>query len=386
MHRLLLHIGSILIAVAAVMLAAMIVVSCSRDLAVIKEQPETDYCNVGLRLTLDEIPDTKAPSGDYDDGRSTPYENYINVAGGDFRLLLFESAEPYGLAAEVTGIEIKAIEADAYTSKTYVLLGQVPAGMNDGSYKVVFLANWNGCGVAYPAVTPGETTIDDVAERSRYECPSDFRLGTGRGIPMFGIKDCEGLTFRQDSFTDFGRLHLLRAMAKIQVKAADSGTPIVGAFMTRSNDSGLAAPFGIYTQGDYVRNSYVNDYLDDIHLPDPLAVTSDVPFTEQEDGSFVLYVPEYDNTSASATPSRIHLKFDAGDGIDDEIIFEDDIDFKYYTVQAAADAGSKVGDMFDVKRNHYYKYTVSKNVDLSMKIVVDVIPYSEVTLEPDFGL
>lgn len=384
MYRPLLHIPESLVAVAVVLLA-LIPLSCSHDLG--EENPETGFCNVGLRLTLDEIGGTKAPEGNYDDGRSTPYENYINVIDGDFRLMLFEATAPYTLVTEIKDIEITAVEADVYASKTYILLGQVPASVKSASYKLLFVANWQGCGGTYPALTPGVTTIDGLAESSTYGYVRGFCPGTGRGIPMFGIKDCENLEFRKDVFTDFGKLHLLRAMAKIEVRPSEYGLPIADAVMTRSNDAGLAVPFGVYSQTDYVKNSYIMDYLDTIHIPESTEVTDNIPFIKQEDGSFVLYVPEYDNTSpsASATMSRIHLKFDASDGID-EIYFDGDVDFKYYSAQAALDAGKNVGDRFDVKRNHYYRYTVTKKVDLSMKIEVDVIPYSEVILEPGFGL
>lgn len=384
MYRPLLHIREFFMAVAVVLLA-LIPLSCSDDMG--GEIPETGFCNVGLRLTLDEIGGTKAPEGSYDDGRSTPYENYINVIDGDFRLMLFEATAPYRLVTEIKNIEITAVEADVYTSKTYILLGQVPASVRNASYKLLFVANWRGCDGEYPELVPGETTIDGLAEASTYGYVSGFRPGSGRGIPMFGIKDCENLEFKEDVFTDFGKLHLLRAMAKIEVRPSEYGLPIADAVMTRSNDAGLAVPRKIYSQTDYVKNSYIMDYLDTIHIPESTEVTDDIPFFKQDDGSFVLYVPEYDNTSpsASATMSRIHLKFDASDGID-EIYFDGDVDFKYYSAQAALDAGKNVGDRFDVKRNHYYRYTVTKKVDLSMEIVVDVIPYSEVNLEPGFGL
>lgn len=358
---------------------AVMPVSCARMDTVM---PQVDFCSVGLRLTLDEIPVSKAPSGDYDDGRSVFYENYINVAQNDFRLLLFESSAPYKLVTEIKNIEITAVEADVRTSKTYVIIGEAPTSVGNASYKVVFVANWVGCGGVYPVVVPGVSTIDDISSVSSYNYAAGFGLGLGRGIPMFGIKDCADVEFVPNEFTDLGRLHLLRAMAKIEVKPAEDGLPISSVVLTRANTTGLAAPFGIYAQSDYVRNTYVNDYLDNLYLPNPVSVAADIPFAKQSDGSFVLYVPEYDNTSASAIQSRIHLVFDAGEGMD----VSDNLDFKYYSYQAAYDSGKSLGEEFDVKRNHYYKYTVKKKADLSVNIFVDVVPYSEVILKPEFGL
>lgn len=366
----------------ALLLMVLVPVSCSDKL---DGTQEYGCCNVGLRLTLDEISSTKAPSGSYDDGRSTTYENYINVAEQDFKVLLFEPSAPYRLASEIQNIKINAVEADRLTSKTYLMLGDVPATMKSGSYKVVFLANWKGCGGHYPAVTPGVTTIDDIAKGSSFNYAADFSLGPGRGIPMYGVKDCGNLKFEKDMLTDFGRMHLLRAMAKVEVRPSETGLPIKSATLTRSYSSGLAAPLKIYRQEDYVRGSYINDYLDSIHLPDNPSVIESLPFTKKDDGSFVIYLPEYDNTSASATASQIHLVFDASDSFD-EILYEEDIDFKYYSIQAALDAGRNLGDKFDVKRNHCYIYTVTKKIDQGIRIVVDVIPYSSVELDPEFGL
>lgn len=381
MNKFSIHISSLFKAVIVLPMLVSMLTACS-DNEVESPLPGTGYRTISLRMTLDGIGATRTPSGDYDDGRQTAYENYINVIDGDFKALLFHQEAPYTLAAEVTDVELTAVEADVPTSKVYILIGKVPESMQNGNYKLMMLANWEGCEASYPApMTPDVTTIDALTANTGniFHYPEPFTLGVGRGIPMFGIKDCNNVVFRKNVAADLGQLHLLRAMAKVEVQMkAPSDVTITSATMTRVNSTGLAAPKGIYTQGDYVKNSYIEDYLADIHLPEgTLTVRENVPFTDLSDGRFIIYVPEYDNTSASAVKSRIHLVFSNG--------VEGDLDFKFYDTDAAAAAGETVGTPFDIKRNYYYQYKVILN-GAEVDAVVDVIPYSEIYLDPDFGL
>lgn len=373
MNKTFINKSSRLFAAVAMPVLAFLLVSCSNEDTTADKQ-EAGYCSVSLRITVEGIGSTRAtPAGDYDDGRPTAYENYINVIGGDYKMLLFKSDSPYQLAAEVTETSIVAVESNPTTSKTYILSGRIPSNIPDGSYKLMLLANWNARGASYPS---GNTyTIDGITNGGgnvfTYSTP--FELGPGGGIPMFGVVDQANIVFKKDQATNFGTIHLLRAVAKVEVKPADSGSAITAATMTRVNDKGLAAPRGIYSQDDYVKGSYKDDYLSGIHLPGNLAVMEDVPFIKQPDGSFVIYVPEYDNTSASAVKSKIHLTFSSE--------YSADLEFKFYDSKAALDAGKKVGDAFDIARNNWYTFTVTENGVCQ----VTIMPMRAVDLNMDFG-
>ena len=48
-------------------------------------------------------------------------------------------------------------------------------------------------------------------------------------------------------------------------------------------------------------------------------------------------------------------------------------------------SGVAAGDPYDVLRNYWYKFLCKRNVS-EMTWSVDVMPYGEVLLEPDFGI
>ena len=57
------------------------------------------------------------------------------------------------------------------------------------------------------------------------------------------------------------------------------------------------------------------------------------------------------------------------------------VEFKYYN---APPEGSAVGDPFYIRRNYYYKFSISKTSEPDL--VVEVFPYELVELDPGFGL
>lgn len=374
-------IHSPLFGAARVLLAALLAAACSEsaDDTTAPGAAEGPF-GVGLRLTVSEVPTSRTtPSGDYDDGRSAAYENYINVPDGDFRVMLFEASEPYRFMGELDEVRVTAVEADVVRSKTYVLTGSL-ARPADGTFKLMILANWQGSEARYPAAEPGVTTIDDIAAASLYSYPSDFRLGPGRGIPMYGIKDCTDVSFRPGIAADLGTVHMLRAMAKVEVRMAEGSLPLEKIVLTRAQDCGLAAPRGVYSREDYVKESHSADYLDGIHLSSQAGIIGEIPFRQLSAERYFLYVPEYDNTSAGAVKSRIRLNFERADGQD---YF---VDFKYYDLHTAREAGAGIGDPFDLRRNCHYIYTVHKRTDTDITVIVDILPYIGVPLEPQFGL
>lgn len=369
---------------------AILVGACVSDGADGGEEllPDSEAYKVELRLTLSETgqPGTTraTPEGDYDDGRKTPYEDYINVAGGDYCLLLFESAHPYRLLAKVSNVQMVGEMLDLSASKTYVLTGDVPKSLVEGknNFKLVILANWEGCGAKYPVdAIVGKTTIDDVVQGagSVFKFDSGFRPTATSAIPMYGVEDCLNIRFRNDIAAYLGTIHLLRAMAKVEIFTSKDHIPMTGATLTRCNSHGFAAPHNVYQREDYVRNNYQEDYTDRPWIPTAEKgnrVETDVAFQPLDEGHYLLYIPEYDNLSEGAEPSRIKLTY--GGIWEGQDIY---LDFKYYDEEAAKAAGVEVGTPFNVMRNYYYKYTVHKN-----SIELDVIPYTEVKLNPTFGL
>ena len=234
-------------------------------------------------------------------------------------------------------------------------------------------------------MTAGETTIEELctAESSRYTFSAPFVLSRERLIPMYGVKSCEEMTFTPGMLTHLGTVHLLRAMAKVEMSCKTSGWTLEKVELLRYNATGCCAPSGVYSQDDYVKGNYAGDYTDAVHLPD--GRNDEAPktraFDRTADGRFVAYVPEYRNVAAgtanrkAADAAEMRVRFKEAPGK------EYAVEFKYYN---APPEGSAVGDPFDIRRNYYYKFSISKTSEPDL--VVEVFPYELVELDPGFGL
>ena len=339
--------------------------------------PEAETAvQVGFRISLGALGGAaRATRADgYDDGRGVDYENHIDFEHGSYRFLFFDLQNRY--LASFTPTRLRPVEFGAFRSKVYEVGGTIPKPLPE-DFKVVVLANWpdNPDGL-----TVGVTTIEQICSAAcgRYAYTPPFRLGE-RLIPFYGVKLCEGVTFIRDLQTDLGTIHLLRAMAKIEVACVTPGWNISGVALQRYNAAGYCAPSGVYGFGDY---SWP-DYVGTLHLVGDRndAEPKSLDFAPSAQGTFVAYVPEYRNLAGGTTDVR------AQDAAELRVTFRESgdkeypVEFKYYT---SVPAGSRLGDPFDIRRNYYYKFTITKAAE--PLIVVDVYPYEEVELDPGFGL
>lgn len=339
--------------------------------------PEAETAvQVGFRISLGALGGAaRATRADgYDDGRGVDYENHIDFEHGSYRFLFFDLQNRY--LASFTPTRLRPVEFGAFRSKVYEVGGTIPKPLPE-DFKVVVLANWPD----YPdGLTVGVTTIEQICSAAcgRYAYTPPFRLGE-RLIPFYGVKLCEGVTFIRDLQTNLGTIHLLRAMAKIEVACVTPGWNISGVALQRYNAAGYCAPSGVYGFGDY---SWP-DYVGTLHLVGDRndAEPKSLDFAPSAQGTFVAYVPEYRNLAGGTTGVR------AQDAAELRVTFRESgdkeypVEFKYYT---SVPAGSRLGDPFDIRRNYYYKFSITKAAE--PLIVVDVYPYEEVELDPGFGL
>ena len=339
--------------------------------------PEAETAvQVGFRISLGALGGAaRATRADgYDDGRGVDYENHIDFEHGSYRFLFFDLQNRY--LASFTPTRLRPVEFGAFRSKVYEVGGTIPKPLPE-DFKVVVLANWPDYA---DGLTVGVTTIEQICSAAcgRYAYTPPFRLGE-RLIPFYGVKLCEGVTFIRDLQTDLGTIHLLRAMAKIEVACVTPGWNISGVALQRYNAAGYCAPSGVYGFGDY---SWP-DYVGTLHLVGDRndAEPKSLDFAPSAQGTFVAYVPEYRNLAGGTTDVR------AQDAAELRVTFRESgdkeypVEFKYYT---SVPAGSRLGDPFDIRRNYYYKFTITKAAE--PLIVVDVYPYEEVELDPGFGL
>lgn len=202
------------------------------------EVPEVDgKKEYGICLSLITATPSASRATEITEEIGSDNENKIDIAGGDFRVLLFAGSDDNAklVAAPDFNVEIKA---DDYTE--YMVWAKLPDtffesnGINPDKlqvYQLMVLANWNSLKASYRSMIPGMTTVNDVKSYSgrlmkdhNPEGWSPFENGN-KGIPMYGLlkfskrqSDLELNIGTNGKFeSNVQTLYLLRAMAKLEI-------------------------------------------------------------------------------------------------------------------------------------------------------------------------
>ncbi len=353
------------------------------------------YINVGeVDNTSTNISRATPADGEYDPGAG--YENFIDLEGGDFRIYFFSVDNKF--ISTFTNPVIERVDIqNSPSSKTYVARTSIEGKdmieqIKNGPTKIVMLANWHGKYLDEASLIPGETTIDQLVNNAIIDYgtePWGAVLDYEHRIPLYGVMQFPGVNLVPVMLNLTGvDLHLLRAFAKVEViQTEESAANIESVSLKRHNTKAYCAPLGVYHQSQYIKHTYGGDYTDNPSIPaDAISDTElNVPFYTDETGlrHYVIYVPEYKNTGAnmmSADKTHLNIKLE-----NDDRNYK--VEFKYYQVPPALTGAVKVGQYFDLMRNFWYKFEVTKKIsDVDMDIQVDVLPYGIVDLRPSFGL
>lgn len=259
-------------------------------------------------------------------------------------------------------------------------------------------AGFMNCKVTSTGTAIGST---DIAGNRYSPFPATAPLTHDTRIPLFGVTEFQTVNILTNLLTWLGNVDLLRAVAKIDVYDAPNTTaPISAVSLTRYNTALAKAPAGITSHGDYVHGSYNPDYANIPTIPgsdytyecaDRIPLTKVDDHTSPDNGHYIIYVPEYRNLASITKPSGSTDTPTGNPRQDSErarlvIQYPDRdpyyVDFKYY---ANSPNGAKEGDHFNILRNYWYKFELNKILD-HINVVVQMVPYAEVTLKPDFGL
>ncbi len=368
-----------LVAFAVWLLVAMLALSsCIMDDGSGDVAPDTDAgVQVGLHISLGTPAGAaKVPAGNYDDATATAYENFIDIENGGYRVLFFDMDNRYLATFEPQ--KFTALGSDRLTSKTYEVTGKVDADM-PSNFKVVVLANWP----SYPQnLVRGVTTVADIcsADNARFSYHSIYQLSPSELIPMYGIKECKNVTLRDKIIVPLGTVHLLRAMAKVEVLGTEGPWTIEEVKLHNYNGFGYCAPADVFNEADYVRYDYALDFNTNIHIPTGAFMQSALSLGEVASGHFVIYVPEYQNTlNGIGIGNKATLGIRFKERTDKEYA----VDFKYYQ---SPSADVTEGTPFDIRRNYDYRFVIHKvGEEAELQLSVNVLPYTQYDLYPEFG-
>lgn len=399
--QILIDIRSIIATLAVIAGAALSSCSDSASGPDMPDTPETTAQYIlGLYVQTGDNAGSRAPSGDYDPGMG--YENYIDVAGQDFKVAIFtadaaNTADDGTLICEATDVKVTPQES-GIGSKRWLLEFQIPATAHDAidgkSIKVVMMANWRD---NYPELTAGSTKLSELYSKSS---AMDYSAGLPGAvltaddkIAMFGVCQYDNVQLVVNWSTILDeRLHLLRALAKIEVwDSPESSAKISSVSLTRYMDKAMPLPAGVTNQNDYVKNDYDKDYGPGPSLPaEYTEVTTPVQLTQASDGHYIIYVPEYqnlikgtENPREESERMRLELTFNDNETDENGAQKKYYIEFGKYDDDSSQEV-SVVKEYFNICRNYWYKYEVSKDIK-KMNVIVDVQPYAEIILRPNFG-
>ncbi|MCM1519382.1 MAG: hypothetical protein NC098_01185 [Lachnoclostridium sp.] len=313
-------------------------------------------------------------------------ENYIDIADDDYSIALFTADNRLIASIDNSAVEIvPLIENDRLRySLKFEVTADVATTINaSGSLKLVVMANWRG---NYPAIDATMTLeqLYNRAEAIAYTSLPGPVLSASDKIPMYGVSQFNGVNVRTDHVYLLGSVFMLRALAKIDVYAGpDSWHQIESVHLTRHAVAAAPMPAGVLHQNDYIHYDYDSDFLAAPSFPaawgnSVFESTAEVELLDNGHGHFTGYVPEFNNRVRRSDDLRARLKVKFVDRHD-----IDYVDFKYYNDPAP---GCAVGEPFDILRNNWYRFSLTKSKYGWVNVEVNIIPYSEVELDPEFGL
>lgn len=175
-------------------------------------------------------------------------------------------------------------------------------------------------------------------------------------IPMWGVKQTT-LNLAKGELTNIDEpIHLLRAMAKVEVKL---DTSIADKFdldsvkIDKYNVKGNVLP--AYEE----LNDTENMDSQAVFNPNVMSLGTNLNLTKVTNDEFYVYLPEYRNVGEDVTPARISVF------INDKLYF---IEFENYV------DGKANGNVYNIVRNHYYQYTIT-SVNTTENVILANLSY-----------
>lgn len=353
------HITTRLAGVFAV-LAALALWSCSVDDTLLTPDSQVDG-TVSFRVV------TPKYAGSRNASRATWGDSYENKEGIEFETALLDGqvqVEITDAACQqryaITDLYCKKVE-DNPLFVTYEYFGRIEDKDLDALRKVT-----NGkFHIIANAGEGASLAADPMFARSGRA--SDFDA-----IPMWGVKTVDFSKLAVGTTLSIGDVQLLRAMAKVEIdnsKDADNYiTSITSVTVSTTNGTGYVLPDAWTSIASTLS---LNRHAARVPEQTPSKAKT---YKMDENSHVEFYLPEMFN----------------GEG-DDEIT----LTIKYQTILGPMEgklyirryADGNPGDApLDVLRNYLYHYIVKKPNHEGVEAVLDIIPYSSVELDPDFGL
>ena len=205
------------------------------------------------------------------------------------------------------------------------------------------------------------TNLNDIASLQ-------YEYAEGANIPMWGIATFEDVNLSESisvgTATNVGNIYMLRSMAKIEVslsKESIAGYTLTSATLNKAMKNGIVMPK--LRKPDATADASIKDLvattalgIDEVFNPLTGAPRTNARFTESDDDTFYIYVPEYD---VATEDDALQITLDFGDG-----------NPKSFKHGLYSDGGYQ--NAWNVVRNHYYKYEVTVNSGEDLEIIITI--------------
>lgn len=361
-----------------------------------EEEEQYGFC---LRLVTS-TPVTSRAAGDPYDEVGSVNENMIDMAGGDFKVLLFSGSGDDAVLIDAPEFKI-SVSKDDYTE--YIVWSRIPASFfkdnsiasdSEHDYQLMVLANWKSLGGSYPDVTPGTTTVESIKN-------SDNRLLTGynptgwypfengnKGIPMYGLLPFKAkqnelyLQFDKDGkiVPNLETLYLLRAMAKLEIidrtgETIDNPNPDLNPWIESVrvdyyNQNGYAIPSQFINGEQVIEETIPIDTYQGENLKGEVYVNSDegVYNLNKKDKLFCAYLMEQSQNNLYL---RFYVKKKNQNGQTET--------HDYYKSVSNMIEQQAYKNVF--LRNHIYRIYVTLDIKANINLKYVVCPWGEKTID-----
>lgn len=302
----------------------------------------------------------------------TEWENYVNLAGKDYLFYLFDQD---GVFQEI--LSVKSISTT--DNITYSVTADVKEKYSN--FTIMALVNWGSSvwnmlsnGFAYPVLEKGVSKIDAIWTTSVglrvYDTSSkNFMPSQTSHIPMYGARtySLSAGAFNSEEI-DLGAFYLIRALAKIDVYvAANSGITLNNVQLNCYSNYFHCAPVGMTAMND--EWGQATDNTMNMNLLQESFSPSTLDFVKIEENLYRLYVPEYPNKRNDVESSTISVLMTKNDSYKGGTI----------TFEGMETTSSATTTPLNILRNNYYKFCITGITEYETNIVIDVVPFDNVS-------
>lgn len=216
----------------------------------------------------------------------------------------------------------------------------------------------------------------------------EYTYSTLSPNPMWGVSTIRNQPVIKGWGTELDPIYVLRSLAKIEVNLSqslkDAGYTLDAVTLTKHNTKGYCLPNGYYTttiDGQTIIAEKTKDLNQEgvLHAYNSSVTTNELSFTGSSNNGYIVYVPEYEMQGSEDPTIKLSLKKGT------ETIQIDKADPVLYFKNYDETTGKPTGEIFNIVRNHWYKYLITGvNDGYNLLLTCEVQPWDVEEIAIDY--